>query len=77
MEATKKLSKKDLLNIPCEFAQWVSDKGYEDAFQDVDGDGQTWVNYNDDGYNFMNFEKVKRYSINEIYSYFLMETDRV
>ena len=31
------------------FALWLSDNMYENMYQDVEGDGKTWVSYADDG----------------------------
>ena len=63
-------------NISCEFAKWVSDNFYTDTFQDANNDGQTWTNYNNEDMH-LGYDECKRYSIEEIYSYFLIDTDRI
>lgn len=63
-------------NISCEFAKWVSDNFYEDTFQDIDNDGCTWTNHNNED-SHLGYHSCKRYTIEEIYSYFLIETKRV
>ena len=63
-------------NISCEFVEWIIDKGYMCAWEDFDNDGLTWVNHKEDKMH-LDFDVANKFTIEEIYSYFLIDTNRV
>ena len=51
------------------FAQWLSDEGYENMYQDVDNDKRTWASIYDE--NYFLIKEAKRYSLEELYQSYL------
>jgi hypothetical protein len=51
-----------------DFALFLSEKMYENRYQDIDNDGKTWVNYDDE--YFGERLKANRYTIEEILEIF-------
>ena len=47
-----------------EFAKWISKRGYDDMFIDIDNDGKTWA--------YVENEK-KRFTIKELYDNFMID----
>jgi len=46
------------------FTLFLSDNVYENMYQDIDGDGKTWVSYLHDGYD--NHPTAQRFTIQEL-----------
>ena len=56
------------------FALWLSENMYENMYQDVEGDGKTWVSYADDGdNNYSHYDTANRYTIEELYNKYITE----
>lgn len=59
------------MNEAIQFGLYLSNNLYENQWQDVDGDGKTWICMNDDGYEECHKrEDHKRYTIEEIFNEF-------
>jgi hypothetical protein len=46
------------------FAKWLEEKSYNDMFQDVKNDGETWASYADES---------KRFTIKDLYKQFMID----
>jgi len=69
-----------LEEIACEFAKWMINEGYEDNWKDVDNDGKTWSNINDelalyDKGKTPNRTNVERCKIEDLLNDFLINND--
>ncbi len=53
------------------FTLFLSDNVYENMYQDIDGDGKTWVSYLHDGYD--NHPTARRFTIQELLEIFKKE----
>ena len=58
-----------------EFALWIEENMWTLTFQDVNNDGRTWTNYDDEN-GLLEYETSIRYTIEEIYNDFLINTDK-
>ena len=54
-----------------EFALFLSENMYEDMYQDKDGDGKTWVTYNQEGFD--SRSTAERFTIQEVLEIFKKE----
>lgn len=59
----------DTKTIACEFAKWLYENGFELMWSDKNNDGRVWSDIYD--------KTLKRYTIEEIYNDFLINTDRI
>jgi len=55
---------KDIENNSIKFAQWIANNGYDDMYVDVNNDGKTWVNYENED---------KKFTIKELYKEFMID----
>lgn len=61
-----------------EFAEWIAERGFENTYQDIDGDGKTWANINESDQMYcdnleVNRETEKRYTTKELWCKYLDE----
>ena len=61
--------------IAIKFAVWVQENMYELTYQDMDNDGRVWTNHQDND-NKYSFKGDTRYTIEEIYSIYLIHKNK-
>ena len=69
------MSESESQKLCIEFAEWLFNNCYDNIYQDINKDGKTWVNHNNDDTHLYRNE-VKRYSIKDIYKCFVLDSNK-